>query len=242
MGEAPVIIGRARKRNFRGVRRHNDSVSYYDSPTTTGCSGCDSGDLGRALDHRVGCPVSKVTGRQRPAPQSTLLGPVAPPPALSFSGRFRRPGTTDSGTDTRRHHARSSCTARRGEGAGGAVIAVAAAVLDAPGPIDFRGGRLGIHCERGGREHGERDAGGPRRPAPQVLNTRSGLLFCADPARRCDTPSPQPPSSCHRRRISRPGAPPLTPPKTYTPMPPGPTQRASCGHKTCGSSQWRGEC
>jgi hypothetical protein len=63
----------------------------------------------------------------------------------------------------RRHHA----LFERSEGASGAVVAVAAAVLDAPRPVDLRGGRLDIERESCRRKQRKRDAGHhlcPRKP------------------------------------------------------------------------------
>ena len=54
----------------------------------------------------------------------------------------------------RRHHA----LFERSEGASGAVVAVAAAVLDAPRPIDLRGGRLDVERESCRRKQRKRDA------------------------------------------------------------------------------------
>jgi hypothetical protein len=64
----------------------------------------------------------------------------------------------------RRHHA----LFEGGEGASGAVVAVATAVLDAPRPIDLRGGRLDFDRESRRRKQRKRDAGHhhrcPRKP------------------------------------------------------------------------------
>ena len=102
--------------------------------------------------HWKGPGCSGLPGPAISAPSSGALG------ALLAASIGQVPRILDTRTNaTRGHHA----LLERGEGTRSTVIAVVAAILDAPGPIDFRGGRLDIYCERDRRQHGERDASWP---------------------------------------------------------------------------------
>src|SRR4051812_10295936 len=146
----------------------------------------------RTAQAGVGRPVLTIPGRRPSTLQSAPIGPAVSSRALraflaASIGQVPRVLDAEPAAATRRHHA----LLERGEGAGGAVIAVAAAVLDAPGPVDFRGGRLDIDCERGGRQHGEPDAGDdhgrPRNP-PRRFEHRVRIVVPAPIRRHCDPP------------------------------------------------------
>jgi hypothetical protein len=89
---------------------------------------------------------------------SPLPGPAAIVAAASMLPVPDIPGilyARSAGTGAARHHA----LFEGGEGAGQAVVATAAAVLHAPGPVDFGGSRAGIDGSKGcDRKRGESGA------------------------------------------------------------------------------------